>query len=97
MQKKQSTNGTVTAVRNSGLYVIKKSVRLYVNESNTRFSHFITFCYMVDGNEYVGKLFLSPHIRCPQKGEKIAVFYDPDSPENYACYSFGPAVLPIGW
>ena len=23
--------------------------------------------------------------------------YDPEKPENYACYAFGPAVKPIGW
>ena len=66
-------SGTVTYVGRSYLYVVKKPVRLYVHEGNTRF------------------------YRCPQKGETIEVYYDPEKPENYAFYSFGPAPNPIGW
>ena len=29
-------------------------------------------------------------------GEQIEIFYDPEKPERYACYAFGPAVKPIG-
>ena len=97
LEKGCNVTGTVTAVRNSGLYVIKKPVRLYPNENNTRFSHFVAFRYTVNGATYEGKLFLTPHIRCPQKGERIEVFYDPEKPEMYACHSFGPAALPMGW
>lgn len=97
LAKDHSTTGTVTMVRNSYLYVIKKPVRLYPNESNTRCSHIITFTYTVDAITYTGKLFLTPQVRCPQKNEKIEVFYDPEKPENYACYHFGPATNPIGW
>ena len=89
--------GTVTMVGKSYLYVVKKPVRLYVNDSNTLFSHWITFIYTVDNVPYKGKLFVSLNYRCPQKGEKIDVYYDPEKPENYAFYSFGPAVKPIGW
>ena len=91
------TEGKITMVQRSALYVIKKPVRLYPNEHNTRYSHFITFSYCVDSIPYTGKLFLSPYIRCPQKGEVIEVYYDPEKPENYACYSFGPAAAPAGW
>ena len=91
------TKGTVTAVRRSSLYVIKKPVRLYPNEKNTQFSHFITFQYTVGSVSYKGKLFIPPQHRCPQKGDVIEVFYDPDKPERYACYSFGPNVTMIGW
>ena len=88
---------TVTRVRNSWLYVIKKPVRLYISDSNTLYSHFITFRYVVDGQIYTGKRFITPHYRCPQKGEKIEVFYDPEKPENYACYTFGPNLQLNGW
>lgn len=91
------TEGTVTMVQKSYLYVVKKPVRLYINDSNTLYSHFITFRYVVENIPYTGKLFISLNYRCPQKGEKITVYYDPEKPENYACYAFGPAVRPIGW
>lgn len=89
--------GTVTGVENSYLYVVKKPVRLMINERNTLFSHYIHFTYFVDGTPYHGKLFVSLRYRCPQKGETIEVYYDPEKPENYACYAFGPATRPIGW
>ena len=97
LAKDCSVPGTVTMVRNSRLYVIKKPVRLYPNETNTLYSHYITFTYRVGGVSYNGTLFVSPYYRCPQKGERIDVYYDPDKPENYACYAFGPASRPIGW
>ena len=88
---------TVTLVRDSYLYVIKKPVRLGITEENTKVSHFIDFTYTVDGTPYQGSLFITPYYRCPQKGEQIDVYYDPAKPENYACYAFGPASRPIGW
>ena len=92
-----SVSGTVTGVSRSYLYVVKKPVRLYVNDRNTMTSHYIHFTYTVNGISYKGKLWISLRFRCPQKGEQIEVFYDPDKPENYACYSFGPNPNPIGW
>lgn len=89
--------GTVTAVQKSHLYVMKKPVRLFPNERNTLYSHYITFTYTVDSISYIGKLFVSLNYRCPQKGEQIDVYYDPEKPDNYACYAFGPASRPIGW
>lgn len=97
LEKNCYVTGTVTMVQKSYLYVVKKPVRLYVNDQNTLFSHYITFRYSVDNISYTGKLFISLQYRCPQKGEKIEVYYDPEKPENYACYAFGPAVRPIGW
>lgn len=97
LAQNHSVPGTVTMVQKSYLYVIKKPVRLYISDSNTLYSHFITFRYVVGGQIYTGKRFITPHYRCPQKGEKIEVFYDPEKPENYACYAFGPATRPIGW
>jgi len=89
--------GTVTTVQKSYLCVVKKPVRLYPNESNTLYSHYITFLYTVDSIPYTGKLFVSLNYRCPQKGDQIDINYDPEKPENYACYAFGPASRPIGW
>lgn len=97
LAKKCCVQSQVTMVQKSYLYVVKKPVRLYVNDQNTLFSHYITFTYTVDNIPYTGKLFVNVNTRCPGKGETIDVYYDPEKPENYACYSFGPAVRPIGW
>lgn len=97
LAKGHSVSGTVTGVSRSYLYVVKKPVRLYVNGQNTQTSHWLNFTYSVNGISYKGKLWVSLRYRCPQKGEKIEVFYDPEKPENYACYAFGPNPNPIGW
>ena len=97
LKKNHSAKGVVTLARKSALYVIKKPVLLYPNDSNTLYSHFITFTYCVDSISYQGKLFIGPNSRCPQKGEQIDVYYDPENPKNYACYAFGPAARPMGW
>ncbi len=95
--KNCSVKGTVTQVQNSYIYVIKKPVRIGITPQNTAISHFVNFTYMVNGISYAGKIFVSPFHRYPQQGEQIDVYYDPERPENYACYPFGPRVNPIGW
>jgi len=97
LEQGHCTKGVVTGIQKSYLYVVKKPVRLYINDSNTLYSHYIHFSYFVDSIPYTGKLFVSLNHRCPRKGESIDVYYDPEKPEKYACYSFGPAVRPIGW
>lgn len=97
LSKNCSVKGTVTMVQDSYIHVIKKPVRLAVTPQNTIVSHFITFQYAVDNIPYTGKLYVDLRYRCPQKGEQIEVYYDPEKPQNYACYAFGPGVNPIGW
>jgi len=97
LAKKCHTKGIVTAVGNSYIHVIKKPVRLYPNERNTICSHYIFFTYTVENLPYKGKLYVDLAYRCPQKGETVEVYYDPEKPENYAFYSFGPNSNPIGW
>ena len=92
-----SVTTRVEAVGRSYLYVVKKPVRLYVHDRNTMTSHWIHFHYTVNGIRYPGRLWISLRYRCPQKGEQIQVFYDPENPERYACYPFGPNPNPIGW
>ena len=91
------TKGTVTLVQTSFIHVVKKPVRIGINPQNTIFSHFITFVYTGDGVSYKGKRFVDLYYHCPQKGEQIDIYYDPEKPEKYACYAFGPAAEPIGW
>ena len=95
--KNQSVSGTVTAVRKSRIYVVKKPVRILITEENTMFSHWITFTYSVNGISYEGKRWISLRYRCPEKGERIPVYYDPEDPKKYACYAFGPNTRLIGW
>lgn len=97
LAKGHSVPGIVTGVGRSYLYVVKKPVRLYINDQNTMTSHWMFFSYTVNGISYKGKLWISLRYRCPQKGERIEVFYDPEKPEHYACYAFGPNTTPIGW
>ena len=97
LAKNVSTRATVTAVRTSCLHVVKKPVRMTVTEQNTIFSHYIMFEYTVNGIAYKGTLYVDLKYRCPQKGETIDVYYDPENPRQYACYAFGPAGNPIGW
>ena len=97
LAKNCHTRGIITAVGNSYIHVIKKPVRLYPNDRNTMYSHYIFFTYTVDGNAYHGKLYVDLAYRCPQKGETVEVYYDPEKPKNYAFYSFGPNVNLIGW
>lgn len=97
LEKNCCVKGTVTLVQDSYLHVVKKPVRFAVTPENTILSHFITFTYSVEGIPYSGKLYVDLRYRCPRKGELIDVYYDPEKPENYACYAFGPGVNPIGW
>lgn len=97
LAKKRCTKATVTSVRTSFLHVVKKPLRLHINYGNTIFSHFISFTYTVKGIPYRGVLYVDLQYRCPQKGEQIDVYYDPESPQNYAFYPFGPNTDPIGW
>ena len=97
LQKDCHVSAIVTRVEKSCLYVIKKPVRIGITEENTKYSHFIHFTYTVDGQAYPVKLFITPYYRCPRKGEQIEVYYDPEKPQNYACYAFGPGINPMEW
>lgn len=97
LSKNCCVKGTVTMVQDSYIHVIKKPVRLAVTPQNTILSHFIVFKYCVENISYTGKLYVDLRYRCPQKGEQIDIYYDPEKPEKYACYAFGPGVNPIGW
>ena len=91
LSQNQRVPGTVTAATPCRWLSIKtKPVRLYTSENNTIHPYAITFTYRVDSASYTGKLYIPLHCRVPQKGETIEIYYDPDRPRHYACYSFGP-------
>lgn len=97
LAKNCATTATVTAVRNSYIHVVKKPVRIGITDSNTMFSHYMFFTYTVDNIPYKGKLYVDLAYRCPQKDEKLEVYYDPEDPSRFAFYSFGPNPKPLRW
>ena len=98
LKKNCRTEGTVTAVnRCCWLRVKTKPARLYASDKNTAYAHMISFCYQVEGITYTAKRFIPAAYYVPQIGEKIGVYYDPLSPEKYACFAFGPGVTQIRW
>ena len=58
LSKNCSVKGLVTGVGNSYIHVVKKPVRIGINDSNTMYSHFIFFTYTVDNIPYKGKLYV---------------------------------------
>lgn len=83
--------GTVTKIyRCRWLTINTKPVRRFSGDGAV-YPHIITFDYQVNGIAYQGKLYIPVRYRVPAMSEMIDVYYDPDKPENYACYAFGPA------
>ena len=48
------------------------------------FPHIIHFTYTVGGQSYKGKRYVNWNKRCPEKGEKLTVYYEKDNPAKYA-------------
>ena len=97
LSKKHCTQAVVSAVSTSRIHVIKKPVRLHPNKKNTMYSNYIHFTYTVDNVPYKAVLYVDLAYRCPQAGEVIDVYYDPENPRRYACYAFEPNPNLIGW
>lgn len=98
LNKGCSTDAIVIKVQRCWWIKIKtKAVRLYSSSENTAYPHIITFSYRVDGMTYEGKRFINIQYRVPQPGETVCVYYDPQKPEDYACYAFGPGITKIDW
>lgn len=88
--------GTVTKVSRCWWLSIKtKPARLYATPENTVNPYMITFEYRVDNIPYTGTLYIPIRYRVPQAGETICVYYDPEKPQSYACYAFGPGTVKI--
>ena len=85
-----TVDGKVTKIIRTGPQIKTKAARLYASEQNTLYSHFITFEYSVNRIPYQGTLYIHLRYRCPQLGETITVYYDPQKPGHCACHSFGP-------
>lgn len=97
LAKNHHVMGTVTKVERCWWYKVNtKPIRLHGLDGSV-FPHIITFEYTVDSIPYQGKLFIWVRYRCPQKGESIDVYYDPERPKQYACYDFPPVNTSISW
>ena len=88
-----SVPGKVTNVyRCWWLRINTKPVRRFSGDG-AAYPHIIMFEYQVNGIAHLGKLYIPIRCRVPLKGETIEVFYDPEKPQNYACYAFGPGMI----
>ena len=80
----EQTEGQVTEVKTWWwLKVNTKSVRTSPLDG-AQFPHIIYFSYNVDGKNYQGKRYVNWNKQCPVKGEKITVYYEKETPNNYA-------------
>ena len=80
----EKTEGVVTQVKTCWwLKVNTKAVRRNMFDGAV-FPHIIHFVYTVDGQTYRGKRYVNWNKRCPQKEEKLTVYYEKEDPAKYA-------------
>ena len=78
------TVGVVTRVdRCWWLKVNTKPVRRSMFDGAV-FPHIIHFTYTAGGQTYRGKRYVNWNKRCPQKDEKLTVYYEKENPAKYA-------------
>ena len=78
------TEGKVTEVKTCWwLKVNTKPVRTSMMDGAV-FPHIIHFSYTVHGETYRGKRYVNWNKRCPEKGEKLTVYYEKEAPAKFA-------------
>jgi hypothetical protein len=78
------TEGTVIAVKTCWwLKVNTKPIRRNMFDGAV-FPHIIHFTYTVDDQIYRGKRYVNWNKVCPEKGEKLTVYYEKENPARYA-------------
>jgi len=78
------TKGSVTAVKTCYWFKVNtKPVRTHFGDG-ARYPHIIHVSYQVAGQTYTAKRWVNWNRRCPVIGEKITVYYEESTPENYA-------------
>ena len=86
----ERTEGVVTDVKTCWwLKINTKPVRRNMFDG-AAFPHIIHFTYSVDGQAYQGKCYVNWNKHCPQKGEKLVVYYEKEKPKRYAVIVNGP-------
>ncbi len=78
------TGGVVTEQKTLWWIKINTKAVRFGPMDGALFPGFIRFAYTVEGIEYRGSRLVSPYVRCPVEGERIALHYDPDNPSKYA-------------
>ena len=80
----EKTEGGITEVKTCWwLKINTKPVRTHGMDGAV-FPHIIHFTYTVNGYEYRGKRYVNWNRQCPQKGEKLTVYYEKEDPAKYA-------------
>lgn len=80
----QKTEGVVTQVKTCWwLKVNTKAFRRNMFDGAV-FPHIIYFTYTVGNQTYQGKRYVNWNKQCPQKGEKLTVYYEKENPAKYA-------------
>ena len=80
----RETAGTVTRLKTCWwIKVNTKHVRMGPLDG-AKFPHIIYFTYSAGGVTYQGSRYVRYFLRCPVKGERLAVFYDERNPARYA-------------
>ena len=80
----EQTEGVVEAVKTCWWIKINtKPVRRHMMDGAV-FPHMIHFAYTVESQTYRGKRYVRYYKRCPEKGEKLTVYYEREKPANYA-------------
>lgn len=83
------TEGVVTQVKTCWwLKVNTKPFRRNMFDGAV-FPHIIYFTYTVNGQSYQGKRYVNWNKQCPQKGEKLTVYYEKENPAKYAVIVYG--------
>ena len=78
------TEGTVTEVKTCYWFKVNiKPIRTHMGDGAV-FPHIFHFTYKAEGKAYTGKRYVHYNRRCPVKGEKITVHYEPQAPEKFA-------------
>ena len=78
------TEGTVYKVSTCFWFKVNtRPVRTHTSDG-ALYPHIIHFTYTVNNQAYTGKRYVQWNQRCPYKGEKITVCYEPEKPDNYA-------------
>ena len=84
ISENKRTTGMITSVKTCWWIKINtKPIRRHMLDG-AKFPHIIHFTYTVDGAAYQGSSCVDWQLRCPDKGERVTVFYDKNDPARYA-------------
>lgn len=93
LEKHCCVKGKVTKVSRCWWLTVNTKPERRFSGDGAVYPSIITFEYQVDSIPYTGKRYIPIRYRVPLTGESIDVYYDPEKPEKYACYAFGPGIM----